>query len=232
MAKKLWNRDFILLLQGNAVSCIGDLMYSVAIGYWVYEQTGSSALMGIMSAISMFVTMFLSPFTGSIVRNNVSVNDGKVKGELIAVVGPVEGTTVCNNTFYASEPVERVVEFFSGDGKTYASNMTFKNNIFIMDGVDNQFHILGDKADTIKFDNNLYWGKHCGVPISHTNAHVMDPQLEQPGRRGDGRAVADFYRPKADSPVRTLGVDCEGLDGVDFSGHHDGEDHPYLGAWK
>ena len=67
MKTKLWNKDFILLLQGNAVSTIGDLMYSVAIGYWVYEQTGSSSLMGIMSAISMFVTMFLSPFSGSIV---------------------------------------------------------------------------------------------------------------------------------------------------------------------
>ena len=65
--KKLWNRDFILLLQGSAVSTIGDLMYSVAIGYWVYEKTGSTSLMGIMSAISMFVTMFLSPFAGSIV---------------------------------------------------------------------------------------------------------------------------------------------------------------------
>ncbi len=67
MTKKLWNKDYILLLQGNTVSTIGDLMYSVAIGYWVYEQTGSNSLMGIMSAISMFVTMFLSPFTGSIV---------------------------------------------------------------------------------------------------------------------------------------------------------------------
>ena len=67
MAKKLWNKDFILLLQGNAVSTIGDLMYSVAIGFWVYEQTGSSGLMGIMSAISLFVTMILSPFAGSIV---------------------------------------------------------------------------------------------------------------------------------------------------------------------
>ena len=67
MTRKLWNKDFILLLQGNAVSTIGDLMYSVAIGYWVFEQTGSSGLMGIMSAISLFVTMFLSPFTGSIV---------------------------------------------------------------------------------------------------------------------------------------------------------------------
>ena len=67
MKKKLWNKDFVLLLQGNAVSTIGDLMYSVAIGYWVYEQTGSSGLMGIMSAISMFVTMLLSPLSGSIV---------------------------------------------------------------------------------------------------------------------------------------------------------------------
>ena len=67
MARKLWNKDFILLLQGNAVSTIGDLMYSVAIGYWVFKQTGSSSLMGIMSSISMFVSMFLSPFSGSIV---------------------------------------------------------------------------------------------------------------------------------------------------------------------
>ena len=67
MRLKLWNKDFVLLLQGNMVSTIGDLMYSVAIGYWVYEKTGSSALMGIMSAISMFVTMFLSPFSGSII---------------------------------------------------------------------------------------------------------------------------------------------------------------------
>jgi MFS family permease len=67
MPKKLWNKDFILLLQGNTVSTIGDLMYSVAIGYWVYQQTGSNSLMGIMSAISMFVSMFLSPFTGSII---------------------------------------------------------------------------------------------------------------------------------------------------------------------
>ena len=67
MHRKLWNKDYILALQGNAVSTIGDLMYSVAIGYWVYAQTGSNALFGIMSSISMFVTTFLSPFCGSIV---------------------------------------------------------------------------------------------------------------------------------------------------------------------
>lgn len=91
MSRKLWNKDFILLLQGNAVSTVGDLMYSVAIGYWVYEQTGSSGLMGMMSSISMFVTMFLSPFCGSIVdkcnRKWVIVGIDTVQGVLMLAVG-------------------------------------------------------------------------------------------------------------------------------------------------
>lgn len=91
MEKKLWNKDYILLLQGNAVSAIGDLMYSVAIGYWVYEQTGSSGLMGVMSAISMFVTMFLSPFTGSIIdkcsRKWIIVGVDLLQGLLMLGVG-------------------------------------------------------------------------------------------------------------------------------------------------
>ena len=91
MVRKLWNKDFILLLQGNAVSTIGDLMYSVAIGYWVYEQTGSSGLMGVMSAISMFVTMFLSPFSGSIVdkcnRKWVLVGMDIMQGVIMLSIG-------------------------------------------------------------------------------------------------------------------------------------------------
>ena len=67
MTKKLWNKDFLLMLQGNAVSAIGDLLYSVAIGYWVYDQTGSSALMGLMSSVALFISMFLTPFAGSII---------------------------------------------------------------------------------------------------------------------------------------------------------------------
>ena len=91
MQKKLWNKDFILMLQGNAVSDIGDLLYSVAIGYWVYEQTGSSTLMGVMSSISMFVTMFLSPFTGSIVdkcsRKGMLVGMDVLRGLIMLALG-------------------------------------------------------------------------------------------------------------------------------------------------
>ena len=91
MHKKLWNKDFILLLQGSAVSSLGDLMYSVAIGYWVYQQTGSNALMGVMSSISMFVTMFFSPFCGSIVdkcsRKWLIVGIDLMQGLLMIAIG-------------------------------------------------------------------------------------------------------------------------------------------------
>ena len=91
MQKKLWNRDFILLLQGNAVSRIGDVMYSVAIGYWVYEKTGSSALMGLMTSLSLFVTMFLSPFCGSIIdkcnRKRLIVAIDSCQGIIMLTVG-------------------------------------------------------------------------------------------------------------------------------------------------
>lgn len=91
MVKKLWNKNFVLLLQATAVSMIGDLMYSVAIGYWVYQQTGSNSLMGIMSSISMFVTMFLSPFSGTIVdklnRKWVLVLGDAFQGILMLTVG-------------------------------------------------------------------------------------------------------------------------------------------------
>ena len=91
MVKKLWNKNFTLLLQASAISTIGDIMYGVAIGYWVFAQTGSSTLMGIMSAISMFVTMFLSPFSGSVIdkcnRKWVIVIGDLFQGAIMLTVG-------------------------------------------------------------------------------------------------------------------------------------------------
>ena len=119
MARKLWNKDFILLLQGNAISTIGDLMYSVAIGYWVYEQTGSSALMGLMSSISMFVTMFLSPFCGSIVdkcnRKWVVVGIDALQGILMLTVGVLAYT----NTL--STPIVLIVALLAAFGSVFYS---------------------------------------------------------------------------------------------------------------
>lgn len=89
--KKLWNKDFILMLQGNMVSTLGDVLYSVAIGFWVYEKTGSSSLMGIMSSISMFVVMFITPFSGTMIdkldRKIIIVGMDVIRGILMLGIG-------------------------------------------------------------------------------------------------------------------------------------------------
>lgn len=91
MHKKLWNKDYILMLQGGAFSALGDVLYSVAIGYWVYEQTGSSALMGIMSSVSMFMTMIVMPFSGTVIdkcnRKWIIVGADILRGVLMLAVG-------------------------------------------------------------------------------------------------------------------------------------------------
>ncbi|MBO7195837.1 MAG: MFS transporter [Clostridia bacterium] len=119
MKKKLWNKDFILLLQGSSVSTIGDLMYSVAIGYWVYEQTGSNSLMGIMSSISMFVTMFLSPFSGSIVdkanRKWVLVGMDLLQSAIMLTVG------VLAYTQKLSVPIVLIAAFLASLGTVFYS---------------------------------------------------------------------------------------------------------------
>lgn len=67
MEKKLWNKDYVLLLQGMGVSQFGDILYSLAISYYVYHQTGSTFLMSLIASISMMTRTILLPFSGAIV---------------------------------------------------------------------------------------------------------------------------------------------------------------------
>ncbi len=89
--KQLWNRNFILMLQGHAVSIFGDVLYAIAIGFWVFEKTGSTALMGLMSSIGMFTMMFLGPFAGAIIdrsdRKMVIISMDVIRGVLMIAVG-------------------------------------------------------------------------------------------------------------------------------------------------
>ena len=44
--KKLFNKNFLLMLQGGLVSNFVDILYSIAIGFYVFNKTGSEAMMG------------------------------------------------------------------------------------------------------------------------------------------------------------------------------------------
>lgn len=91
MYNKVFNKDYVLLLQGSLFSLIGSLLYSAAIGYWVYATTGSTGLMGIVSSVTMIMRMILSPFGGSIAdyfnKRNILVICDLVCGASFLFVG-------------------------------------------------------------------------------------------------------------------------------------------------
>jgi DHA3 family macrolide efflux protein-like MFS transporter len=66
-ATKVWNRDFFILWQGQLVSFLGDVVYSIGLGFWILQTTGSTALMGALLAASAIPRVFAAPFAGVIV---------------------------------------------------------------------------------------------------------------------------------------------------------------------
>lgn len=90
-SEKLLNRNFVLMLQGTVVSLFGSVLYSIAIGYYVYTKTNSEALMGIFSSISLFITMFLSPITGALAdrisRKKIIVGMDAFRGIAMIIIG-------------------------------------------------------------------------------------------------------------------------------------------------
>ncbi|EOC99754.1 MFS transporter [Caldisalinibacter kiritimatiensis] len=64
LKERLWTKDFFLLWQGQLVSALGDVVYSIALGFWVLKVTGSTALMGTLMAASVLPRVIISPFAG------------------------------------------------------------------------------------------------------------------------------------------------------------------------
>jgi len=64
---KLWTANFILLWQGNLVSSVGDVLYEIALGFWILAVTGSTALMGALMAASTIPRVLFAPIAGVVV---------------------------------------------------------------------------------------------------------------------------------------------------------------------
>ncbi|MFI5369523.1 MAG: MFS transporter, partial [Spirochaetia bacterium] len=65
--EKLWTASFLLLWQGQLVSIFGDVVYAIALGFWILAATGSTILMGSLMAASTLPRILVSPFAGVVV---------------------------------------------------------------------------------------------------------------------------------------------------------------------
>ncbi|WP_455383441.1 MFS transporter [Salinispira pacifica] len=88
---RLWTRNFALLWQGQLVSSVGDVVYEIALGFWVLAVTGSTALMGTLMAATMLPRVILGPFAGTLVdrsdRKWLMVTMDAVRGVAVVAVG-------------------------------------------------------------------------------------------------------------------------------------------------
>jgi MFS family permease len=89
--RRLFNRSFALLWQGQLVSAVGDVAYEIALGFWVLAATGSTAVMGALLAASTLPRVLLSPFAGVWVdrleRKRMLVLVDGIRGIAVLVVG-------------------------------------------------------------------------------------------------------------------------------------------------
>jgi MFS transporter, DHA3 family, macrolide efflux protein len=65
----LFNRDFILVWQGQMVSQMGSQMFSLALLYWILETTGSATIMGLVLMSAALPGAILGPFGGTLADN-------------------------------------------------------------------------------------------------------------------------------------------------------------------
>jgi MFS transporter, DHA3 family, macrolide efflux protein len=88
---RLWNMSFLLLWQGQFVSALGDVVYEIALGFWILAVTGSTGLMGALMAATTIPRVLISPFAGVIVdrtnRRWLLVTMDVMRGAAVVLVG-------------------------------------------------------------------------------------------------------------------------------------------------
>ena len=62
--KRLWNRNFALLWQGQLVSSLGKQAFSVIAMLWLKDVTGSGSIMGLVMMTALLPPVLLGPVAG------------------------------------------------------------------------------------------------------------------------------------------------------------------------
>lgn len=89
--EELWNRNFILIVQGQLISVFGDNIYEIALGFWILAITGSTALMAITMSVTVMPRILISPFAGTFIdrhdRRKIMIITDVIRGISILFIG-------------------------------------------------------------------------------------------------------------------------------------------------
>lgn len=188
--------------------------------------------------------------TGSIVRYNLSVNDGydnenKKVLQVIDITGTVRNSQIYNNTIYCGKNT-RAVNFSNyGNYSESSSNTVFTNNIFYAaDGVEVTWGYQTGANNTnnyaamqsASFDHNLFYNiseptnTNYGNKVTVTNSTSRDPEFSDPQEvNGRLEAIKHFYVGKGNDVIgHAAAVVNKNI--ADYEGNTITHQNPILGA--
>jgi hypothetical protein len=150
----------------------------------------------------------------TVIRYNISQNDGVKSARVFQFGGGAKNTKVYNNTIYLGPNQNLPLLMFNTWNGGNATNTQFYNNIFFVDG---RASYDWDRSTNNVFENNVFYGTHACIP---PDAHVFTnrPPLVGPGKGSAGFASLTNYLllPTTDFPRGRIVADNGGRD---FFGH-------------
>jgi Right handed beta helix region len=149
----------------------------------------------------------------TIIRYNISQNDGINSARVFHFAGPARNTMVYNNVIYVGSK-QRLPLVLYTDWGGYASNTHFVNNIFYVDG---QVTYDWGRSTQNVFENNVFFGKHEGRPHD-PGARLDQPPLVNPGSGLNGFDSLGGYKLRAGAPFARGGL-VPNNGGRDFFGN-------------
>lgn len=171
--------------------------------------------------------------TGTIVRYNISVNDGlrdfpARRGEYFSPVfhisGPTQGTKIYNNVIYVpkkpNENIDKTMIKMDNWGGPWPEDTWFANNIFYVEG---KTKYDWGESENHRFEHNLFYGTHVNGPVD-PEAVLEDPLFVSSDSAGAGRETLRGFMLTKDSPCIRSGLLIG--PGNDFWGHLLPEDRP------
>jgi hypothetical protein len=166
--------------------------------------------------------------TGTIVRYNVSVNDGLRPypteragyfSPVFHITGPCKDSRIYNNIIFvkrkASAQIDRSIIRMENWGGPWPENTLFTNNIFY--SLDSAQFVFGKDIHTV-FSNNVFFGLFKNLP-EDAFALFKDPLFQSVDPGASGLKSLEGFRLKANSPCINTGSNVDPKAIHDFFGN-------------
>ncbi|HHJ52407.1 MAG TPA: MFS transporter, partial [Caldithrix abyssi] len=165
-AKRLFNKNYLLLWQGQFISRLGSQVYSVVIGFWLQQTTQSGSIVGAFFMMVGMPIVFFGIFGGALAdrisRKKIIVGADIINGLLFVTLGVVmyfnqhQTDVLIAGVFVAGVLVSSVGAFF---GPAISAS--------VPDLVPPQKIQAANSMGQFSIRISAFFGQGAGIPLLH-----------------------------------------------------------------